>query len=764
MTLPIDIKFKVLPRFPAQVIGREGIAVTRQNGIYYFDLDYANFPTSSTLPDGSYTLIFNPGSNSYTLVPPTTFSGSTNGITNVKDFGAIGDGVTDDTVAIQSAINHVNSMGGGIVNLGIGRYLINSATLTIPQGVFLEGFWKNLGERTSDDYSQLPCVLLLNPTYTIQITGRDAGIKGVAVINSTLTTPTTLRQLLDGINSFSGTGITVGTGVTNSASDFYLGYLFVMGFAQGIHAWGNQERPRVEHIAMDNTAGYLSDGCSDVGSFNALRCWAYYGAHLSVGYTFAISNAINNGAGLIRITCAANPFVTGDTVLISGVTGTTEANGRWIATVINSTTIDLQGSTFANAYVSGGNVYARYFQRSGAAYDFKGQGGGFNTFVNLGAYGYDIGIKIEAGDDYDNLVGCWIDNFLPPADPTPVGVWILNSAAVSLDGCTLTSQGTSLLVDVAGRSNNRVYISNSRLYGQIAYSARIINGSANFSNCFFGTAPILIDGTTLQSFFVGCDLINTSFSYSSQSSPRAYIAACRGPTSSQSFFQPTGLLDTPNTVIASWNGPARAAPANQDQIIQQYYMMNSAGNMVQIQSDHHRIATTTAGAETSQCYMSLINAGIFGDYFSWQPAQYMPIVAGVNLGANSTANRWSTVFCGGLNANSPTIGIGYATGAGGTVTQITSRTTGVVLNTVSGDITMFSAAGSATPATFTVTNSAVVATDTIILNVRSGATNVYNFAVTTVAAGSFVVTFWTTGGTATDAPVLQFAVIKGATS
>lgn len=114
---------------------------------------------------------------------------------------------------------------------------------------------------------------------------------------------------------------------------------------------------------------------------------------------------------------------------------------------------------------------------------------------------------------------------------------------------------------------------------------------------------------------------------------------------------------------------------------------------------------------------------------------------------------------GGVTSASPTAGIGYATGAGGAVTQITSRTTGVTINKVSGSITMFSAAGSATAATFTVTNSAVAATDTIVLNQKSG-TNLYNFMVTAVAAGSFNVTFYTTGGVASDAPVINFSVVK----
>lgn len=119
----------------------------------------------------------------------------------------------------------------------------------------------------------------------------------------------------------------------------------------------------------------------------------------------------------------------------------------------------------------------------------------------------------------------------------------------------------------------------------------------------------------------------------------------------------------------------------------------------------------------------------------------------------------SVTSAAGITSTSATAGVGYATGAGGAVTQATSRTTGVTLNTVCGAITLVSAAGSATPATFTVTNSAVAATDTIILNQKSG-TDLYELHVTAVAAGSFNITFFTTGGTTTEQPVINFSVIK----
>jgi hypothetical protein len=124
---------------------------------------------------------------------------------------------------------------------------------------------------------------------------------------------------------------------------------------------------------------------------------------------------------------------------------------------------------------------------------------------------------------------------------------------------------------------------------------------------------------------------------------------------------------------------------------------------------------------------------------------------GVATGTSLTAT--------GVVASTGTAGVGYATGAGGAVTQATSRTTGVTLDKTTGAITLFSAAGSATAATFTVTNSTVAATDVIILNQKSG-TDLYDLMVTAVAAGSFNISFRTTGGTTTEQPVFNFAVIK----
>ena len=60
---------------------------------------------------------------------------------SVRDHGAAGDGVADDTQAFQAAMDAVGAAGGGIVEAPRGTYRI-SGTLTIPASVTLEGVFR----------------------------------------------------------------------------------------------------------------------------------------------------------------------------------------------------------------------------------------------------------------------------------------------------------------------------------------------------------------------------------------------------------------------------------------------------------------------------------------------------------------------------------------------------------------------------------------------------------------------------------------------
>jgi hypothetical protein len=56
---------------------------------------------------------------------------------NVKGYGALGDGATDDTTAVQAAIDAAAAVGGGIVFAPAGTYICE--TLTMKTGVYLTG-------------------------------------------------------------------------------------------------------------------------------------------------------------------------------------------------------------------------------------------------------------------------------------------------------------------------------------------------------------------------------------------------------------------------------------------------------------------------------------------------------------------------------------------------------------------------------------------------------------------------------------------------
>ena len=106
---------------------------------------------------------------------------------------------------------------------------------------------------------------------------------------------------------------------------------------------------------------------------------------------------------------------------------------------------------------------------------------------------------------------------------------------------------------------------------------------------------------------------------------------------------------------------------------------------------------------------------------------------------------------------------GYATGGQGSVTQLTSKSTGVTLNKPSGQITMNGASlAGATNVGFTLTNSTISAKDTLLLTIASGATVAsYNAWVTSLSEGSATLNLRniTAATPLSEAVVLNFAII-----
>ena len=139
----------------------------------------------------------------------------------------------------------------------------------------------------------------------------------------------------------------------------------------------------------------------------------------------------------------------------------------------------------------------------------------------------------------------------------------------------------------------------------------------------------------------------------------------------------------------------------------------------------------------------------------------------VDAAVNNTFLARSTSGIGDYEALvTTTTGLGFYTGAGGTIPQATSKATAFTLSKMCGQITMAADALAAnTIVSATWTNSLIAATDVVIINHKSvGTIGAYTF---NVACGSPTSTLYirnNTSGSLSEALVLSFVVIKGVTA
>ena len=136
-----------------------------------------------------------------------------------------------------------------------------------------------------------------------------------------------------------------------------------------------------------------------------------------------------------------------------------------------------------------------------------------------------------------------------------------------------------------------------------------------------------------------------------------------------------------------------------------------------------------------------------------------------NFYAGGTADNYfnGKITCtNAINSSSSTGGIGYTTGAGGTVTQTASKATGVTLSKMCGTITTHSASLAAnTAVSFVLTNTVLAATDNMILNIVGGTNGAYCLGLDAVAAGSCTITLRNlTAGAIAEAVTIRFTILN----
>jgi len=315
---------------------------------------------------------------------------NTLGWINVRDYGATGNGSTDDTAAINAAIAQLNANGRGVLYFPAGTYKVSSGLDTISVQFIV------LGDGKAD---------LADLTWGTQINLTDA--TGILFTTTALVGTFTQISLtytgagggVSGAQTTAGAGILVGGSVSGtridfediSVQDFYIGIDITVGEAWTMRncqfAWNHQYGVRIQNTITPDAGYWQIDDCMMGGTTSM------YGAAIHI---------INCGAGKIHHLNLSGAGGHGIEVAQSGSTSILIISDCALESYMGDG-IHLDGGTAGYPYVMISNIeFGQYGNATGHAvyttkvsdisisnYALASDGGSPTAFsLNNGARGY----------------------------------------------------------------------------------------------------------------------------------------------------------------------------------------------------------------------------------------------------------------------------------------------------------------------------------------------------------------------------------------
>lgn len=468
---------------------------------------------------------------------------------DVKDFGAVGDGVSDDTAAIQNAIALAVANGRGIVEFPAGVYLISSTLAVAGSNVVLKGAGggatqiyrkANFGDSVSFGiaaptvpYTDCGCegIIFYHDT---TVGGGVVAMTTGAAVRLTACVRFTLRDCY-AINHFDGFNIVGG-------SSIIFDHLYVVGYngVAGINGVTNTGY-KISQIAGSPPAGtvplpskIVMFHCGMGGVPNKAANYCY---HITAGEQVELVACEGSGALLnnLRIEQLSDNALILETSIRGGYYDTCGDASIWIGGPSGNGSAYIGNTQILGAIVKAsgyGNAY------EGIRVDGTARGGAFsqavrglqisdcniNTFVRHGVWlqgGNDIIIRgnIIRGNDYNNAGGSGliidanvtsilVDGNIIGGDPTSDttgnqdnGIWVLAGASkYTICNNDLRGNVTNALLDagaVAGTSFKRIFNNVGFNENRAASSPAMPASTVDLFNPFGSPAFVSIFGGTI---------------------------------------------------------------------------------------------------------------------------------------------------------------------------------------------------------------------------------------------------------------------------
>ncbi|CAB5187260.1 Intramolecular chaperone auto-processing domain containing protein [uncultured Caudovirales phage] len=348
-------------------------------------------------------------------------------VAHVKDFGAACNGTTDDTAAVQAAINSLTI--GGTVTGFTGPTLINS-TLTIKPNVTLQGPVSNEGLQNlsiGSNYATYIGSLILNGTATIYLDDA-AAISGFYILNKSLQGALPFANVTvatAAVAAFSGTAITA------LGPDVKVSNCWIAGFSQAFYS-SNYERTKIEWVEIDCTAGIWIDANYDIPRISSVHCWPFLTTQQS--WTTA---AVNCRSGI-------------------GFNFTTEADGL---NMVNCFAYGYQtgyhigcgiGASLSNCFDDGPpNIAGQYGYVLDSTVSEV-------AFSNCNSQGKQYGFYINNSAATATLTGCVVS--LGNTAGTPQHITLNSHLGVIIDGCYFQGLSGSTAITVAAGTAGKTNI------------------------------------------------------------------------------------------------------------------------------------------------------------------------------------------------------------------------------------------------------------------------------------------------------------------